>query len=116
MERRSFLKGLLVSVTAETALVKLANVREISALHTGHDVLLHQPPSGTPAPNDLVQAFMHDPRVYLRSAEGRFLPLGFITELMPERHPVDVSSYDDQNIVMSPGLLTYTGRFHGPIR
>jgi hypothetical protein len=79
MERRNFVKGLLLSATAGTALVKLANPEEIHSLTVQKDVILNQPHV-----RDIQELIAYDlPHrdVYIRDGRGQFIPVGMITRI-----------------------------------
>jgi hypothetical protein len=78
MERRSFVKGLLLSATAGTALVKLANPEEVHALTVQQDVVLDQ---FIRHPNELIAYDLPYRDVFIRGNDGQFMSIGMITRI-----------------------------------
>jgi hypothetical protein len=110
MERRSFIKGLLVSASAGTALVRLASEEEVSALVVNQPTILTQP---NPMRLDTAQhAFMIGGEVYVRY-EGMFVPIGFITQLHVRRAQTEVAPAWDGEVQYIPGLKSASFSFSG---
>jgi hypothetical protein len=85
MERRNFVKGLLLSATAGTALVKLANPEEVRALTVHKDVILDQPNVLQQNVSELIAYDLPYRDVFIKSSDGRFIPVGMITRI-EQRH------------------------------
>lgn len=91
MERRSFLKGLLVSVSAGTAMVKLATPAETQALVVAGPVLLGQPecvvnPYGIYPGDD----------VFVRRSTGEFDRIGFLRTVTVTANISDLTTFDGE--------------------
>ena len=108
MERRSFLRGIIGSVAAGEALVKLATPTEALELVNGADVGLvpirKLPIHETQYPSQGTILYVEN--------RGSFLPVGIVTEMKFHREIFDVSSYADLNAKhFVTGPMTVTGSF-----
>lgn len=108
MERRSFLKGVLTSVTAGTALVRLATPGEATSLVADRDVLIGQP-NVRPVNFGLTGLLGRD--IFMYNDVGEMFPAGYLTE-------IEVSNDPDKfewggTIHLAPGITRATGRFVG---
>lgn len=108
MERRNFLRGLLIGVPAAGhALVQLATPAEAKALVVGQPALIGQPP-----PQHFPR-FGHDlEKIFMQGSDGSYLEVGFLTEVSVH-HSVDEVSYWNGNVQFMPGIKKMTGRFEG---
>ncbi len=116
MERREFIKGLLIgaSAAAGTALVKLAEPEEVTALTLGRETLVgHPQPALDGLPETPIGAM-----VYIRTYRGhdayQFLPIGFVTRLEIRNESLDVTPSWSGTIVLQPGLMSGEAEFVGP--
>lgn len=109
MERRNFIKGLLASVSAGTALVELAKPEQIVALQLNQPVMLTQPQP------DIVELAMDELEavVYIRRS-GQFMPFGYITNLYMSRDVHEASNSFEGYVTYVPGLLRAGLSFTGP--
>lgn len=112
LERRSFLRGLLVSASAAagTALVKLAKPEDVKALVEQRETLLsqhqHHPVSRENPPDfDWVNG-----EVFVRDRRGDFAPIGYLTSYEIST-AVDAMLDWHGTIRVVPGLQTGTARF-----
>jgi hypothetical protein len=99
MDRRSFIRGTLISVTAaaeSTALVRLASAGEAQCLTPNRAVLL-----GYPEPESFFS--YESPEVYTRLNNGAFVCIGIMTRLEIEQR-VDESLTWNGEVQLMPGL------------
>jgi drug/metabolite transporter superfamily protein YnfA len=106
MNRRSFLRGALISATAGTALVKLATVAETQFLSTAAPVAL-----GNLEPEILPYWHGSSPEVYMRH-QGVFLCVGLLREIRVSQDVTDMMTWDGQ-VVIVPGLKREEFSFQG---
>lgn len=112
MERRSFLKGLLIGApTATTALVQLASPAEAAFLIPHRDVTIGQPVIA-PSLYSAQRAFLESPELYSK-LDGEFILIGYMKELITYNSIVDATSWDSTFRVDVPGLRTMIGRMEG---
>lgn len=99
MERRGFLKGLLLSTSASagTALVKLATPGEVQALVPQRNVMMAQPTIAHEAPFPWAD---FAPECYMRRKDGRFVPVGVVTSLTVNA-PVDECRFLDGTVILT---------------
>jgi hypothetical protein len=111
MERRQFLQGLLASVSAGTALVKLATPDEALALTLNEPVIVNQPKAAIPGESELVGNLL-----FVQLRKDDFVPIGVITSLNFHRELVDYTSVRDDYPQLRPGLWRGDGTFrtYGP--
>lgn len=109
MERRNFIKGLLVSASAATgaALVKLAEPGEAAALVLQRDVLLAQP-ERTRFPG--LQAIGAE--VYVKKGD-EFIAVGIMRSINVRSGLVDASMAYDGEVMLVPGIKSGTLFFAG---
>lgn len=108
MERRYFLKGLLISATAGEAIVKLATAEETEALVVRQPVIVGQPTEmyALPNGNDLMG------EVFIRNRQGGYEQIGFITDVRVEATIANMTSWHG-TIQLVPGLKRATAKFEG---
>lgn len=107
MERRNFLRGLLVSATAGEAIIKLATAEETQALVVREPVVLGQPTMyALPNGNDLMG------EVFIRNRKGGYEQIGYITDLRIEATISDMTSWNG-TIQLVPGVKRATASFEG---
>jgi hypothetical protein len=106
MERRSFIKGLLISATAGEALVKLATPEETSALAVAQPILLKQE-GGSSRPFPPFDALMSE--VYIKNGNA-FQSIGFVREVSVHHDHLENFSWDG-TIEIVPGFRHATARF-----
>jgi hypothetical protein len=104
MNRRGFIRGMLMSATAGTALVKLASAEETQQLVAGPVAL-----GNVDAEHHL--PYIGSPEVFVRH-NGSFLCIGFIREIRTSLGVEDAISWDG-SIVLVPGLKRSELFFHG---
>src|SRR6267142_1121027 len=95
LDRRSFIRGMLVSATAGTAMIQLATAEETKLLTTGPVALGNIEPEVMPPP-------FSSPEVYIRH-NGVFLCVGIIREIKTTVGVTDMVSWEGQ-VTMVPGL------------
>lgn len=107
MERRDFLRGVLVATSAVTgeALVKLATPREANALTLGAATTLGQPT--VVDWNGRHPNLMHQ-MAFIQAAPNRFVPIGPITGVHIARPLIDVTTFADAEIQLVPGIWSGT--------
>lgn len=110
MERRNFLKGLLISASAaaSTALVKLASPDDVRALTTGQPATLSQPTIETP----IMPPYGYAEYVYMKDERGEFHPIGIVTELTVSAAVDEMLAWDGSITVTRPSNVDM--RFTGP--
>jgi len=101
MNRRTFLRGTLLSVAGSQALVRLATPAESEALIPQRALVL-----GHPQPElDPTTAFMDAPEVYMRRPQdGAFICIGICTKIEVHTPTFDSSSAWDGEVRLIPGL------------
>jgi hypothetical protein len=104
MNRRGFIRGMLMSATAGTALVKLASAEETQFLEQGTVAL------GNIEPEQHIP-YMGSPEIFVRH-NGAFVCIGFIREIRTSVGVVDGMSWDG-SVVLVPGLKRGELFFHG---
>ncbi len=106
MDRRGFLRGMLIgaTATASTALVKLASPDEVRALEIGQPALL-----GQPKPVPLMPIWPDDGLVYVQ-LRGKFEPIGYLTRVELET-PINEAMRVTGDVVMVPGLRRANASF-----
>jgi len=106
MERRSFLKGFLISASAAagTALVQLATPEQAIALIQDHDVVLGQP-------NRYEPPWMGS-EIYMKHTSG-YVPVGYLTQLNMRTEMNDASSWWEGHGTLIPGIKHWTFEFEG---
>lgn len=118
MERRNFIKGLLIGAPAAgTALVKLANAEETAALK---DTIKVNDPVILSAQDNVMSyevglaALIGNYPVYAHEYgnRGRLVPFGYITKL-DYSTSIDCTSHWDGQIRLVPGLKTGKVDFEG---
>jgi hypothetical protein len=111
MERRGFLKGMLLatSAAASTALIRLAEPGDVEALVAQRDVLLAQPQSSSM--DAVMKAWHGGGEVYAR-LDGEFVPIGFIKEFRVST-PIDDVVQWDGTVTVVPGLKRAQLLFEG---
>lgn len=112
MDRRSFLRGTLISATAGgAALVQLAAPGDVKALVAQREVLMGQP---DPSIIDQNMIYMYGSPVYLKDGSGNFYQVGFVTKIEITHRMIDVSTAWEGTSTFVPGLkegkLTFEGQ------
>jgi hypothetical protein len=109
MERRSFLKGLVVGMgtAASTALVKLASPEEAQALVHQPVGILAQPPKPRSTYDLALQVFRAGNPIFASVGSNQFVPIGYITSINVEA-PVysDITVHGDAAVSFNPSGLT----------
>jgi len=101
MNRRTFLRGTLLSVAGSQALVRLATPAESSALIPQRELVLGHPQPET----DPITSFMNAPEVYMRRPEdGAFFCIGICTKIEMHTPTFDSSSAWDGEVRLIPWL------------
>lgn len=107
MQRRDFLRGILQTAAAGTALVKLATPAEAQALTVGQPVVLSHP-LPTLFPNEACGA-----EVYIRRVDGKFQCIGICRQITTHV-PLHEEVFYDGQVTLIPGLkrgeLFFDGR------
>jgi hypothetical protein len=112
MDRRSFIKAGLASVTATTAMIKFENTADAKLLVPSRDIMIAQPT----AVEDIDNPFIGDGMVYIRTGRDEFTAIGMITEFKKERLPINVTTAFDDTDKYILGMPRWNGSFRGPIR
>lgn len=107
MERRSFIKGLLVSAGAGTALVKLAVPGEAEALVVQREVMLGHLDEERCIPN------LATPEIYMRRADGAFQCVGFCTHVEVKAGWLEPGIGWEGQVIIVPGMRGGTLYFEG---
>lgn len=107
MERRSFLRGLIASVGAGTALVQLATPAEARALTREQPVGLVPTPQNTP----FEYVWPDDGLAYARRGD-KFVPIGYITSLEITENKHELPRLDG-TIELVPGLKSARAKTQG---
>lgn len=107
MERRSFLRGLVASIGAGTALVKLATPEETRALTVEQPVGLVSTPKNTP----FEYIWPDDGLAYARRGD-EFVPIGYITSLEVSANAHEAMSLNGE-IQLVPGLREARAKTQG---
>lgn len=106
MQRRDFLRGVLLSASAGTALIQLASPAETAALVPSQPVVLGHPEPEFFYPSD-------SPEVYVRRPNGGFVCVGLVTRLDVRQEIHREHSWTGEAILI-PGLkegqLFFEGR------
>lgn len=110
MQRRDFIRGLLISTSAvaSTALVKLASPDEARALVPQRSVFIGQPELDIGVPGINAGGY-----VYMKDQRGEFKPIGIVTSLTINCAVDEVVRWDGTVCVM-PGLKETDLQFQGP--
>ena len=98
MERRTFIRGVLASVTGGVAAVKLT---ETGLLVPDHEVVLGHPPATDPDPLDPYRGQV----VFTQGSNGEYHPLGFLVGSERVVHPVDATPRGAEYRVMAQGII-----------
>jgi hypothetical protein len=109
MDRRNFLKGTLVGVTAatSTALVQLASQEDMAVL----EQLGGENPRMTIGRPDNIWAW-ESPEVYMRDpTDGRMVCVGQLVDIKTERRTIDITQSYDQYPVRIQGPQRVVGTF-----
>lgn len=106
MNRRSFLRGMLVSATAGTALVKLASAEETHFLSTTAPIAV-----GNLEPEIYPPDWQGSPEVYMR-IHGKFVAVGLLHQLTITQGVMEATSWEG-HAVMVPGLKRGDFSFRG---
>ena len=107
LQRRSFLKGLIASVGAGTALVRLAFADETRAL-------VVQQPVGLVTPSLFAAAGYGDDGIAYVLQKGKFVPVGYITSIDMSCSVDDATSCRGE-VRLVPGLRSGTMCFEGSV-
>jgi hypothetical protein len=110
MDRRIFLRGLLIGASAGVAHVKLASPEETKALELNAPILIGHPQRSQL--EDATGALMSGDPVYVRS-DGQFVPIGIITEIRRMQTEISVGDAWTGEIRYMPGLKSATISFEG---
>lgn len=109
MNRRFFLKGILTSAAAGTAMVQLATPKEVEVLAVSQEVLIGQPQSLF-YPAGLMSG---DSIVYMRHPDsGEFEPIGYCTQIHLHTPIMENFSWEG-TVQLVPGLKRATLEFKG---
>lgn len=93
IERRNFLKGLLIGAASGEALIKLASPAETSALVVNQPAIVGQPPPMTNPVFPPGKALLaNPPEVYARTGPDTYEVIGYLTDINPL--PLERSSFD----------------------
>lgn len=105
MNRRNFLKGVLASTTATTALVTLATPQETQALAVGSEVFVSKPDK---------QQFpdLRIPELYARNEKGDFICIGYMTQISYQCSQVENLHWSGSGLIV-PGLRKSNVYFEG---
>jgi hypothetical protein len=98
MNRRSFLRGTLLSVAGTTALVQLATPAEALALIPSHATVL-----GHPEPELFYRTSADSPEIYMRRNDGGFVCVGICTRLEMRQSVLNMESWSGEAVLI-PGL------------
>lgn len=102
--RRSFIGGIIASVTAGQALVKLANPEEVRALSVGKPASLLPHATDTPIDRHLMGH-----AIFMQRGD-KFEPVGVVTSFQISRDTIDATLRDGSSY-MVPGLMRASGTF-----
>jgi hypothetical protein len=116
IERRGFLKGLLVtaSAAAGTALIQLAEPREVQALTEHKPIELHTPIIADDSGEGFGPDFFGG-ELYIKCQSGRMAYLGHLTEISINARVHDLTTFDGQAIFI-PSRHEAHVRFGGQFR
>jgi hypothetical protein len=98
MNRRGFLKGVLITTTAaasSTALVQLASPEDLRQLDVRRPIILGQP--------EPYLFEFGDGELYVRLKNGGFVAVGYITHFAMTRSVHEVTTWEGEGILI-PGL------------
>lgn len=98
MNRRSFLRGTLMSVAGTTAMVQLATPAEALTLLPNHAAVL-----GHPEPEFFYMAAADSPEIYVRRNDGGFVCVGICTSMRVTHTIHQMDSWQGEAMLI-PGL------------
>ena len=110
MNRRQFVRGMLVSATATAAggeaLVRLASSEEVAQLAVQQPVII-----GTPETQMFQNAWLASPEVYLRGPKG-FFSVGVITRFEDKTMAMSRETWSGEAAIMpgSSGKIFFEGQ------
>lgn len=109
MERRNFIKGMLVSAVAGEAVVKLATAEEVRELVPKREVIL-----GHTSPDYFFpgNANFFGGEVYAKSADGSYMPIGYLTSVTVQTMVEEAVNWEGQ-ITLVPGMKCANASFKG---
>lgn len=111
MNRRNFLKGTLVGVTAATALVQLASPGEVEALQALATADPHLM-LGRPDIEGVPSSMMETPEVFMYVG-GKLVCVGTLVDLKVTHSQMDVTPLGAENRQFMPGMRRLVGTFRG---
>jgi hypothetical protein len=104
LTRRSFFRG-VIAAAASTQLIVEASASEVAQFSKGNIIEGQALEKGKPT--------SHEAMIYIKTADERYVPYGFVTDLEMEREMLDVSMWGETVRRYHPGTYRWEGRFQG---